>query len=238
MDATISSHGGEYAAASGLPSTPAETGTVVRDDSANGWGDGGPEGFPDQNSNPIPNLASHPGQNGTVGRNSPVPHAPNILIVDVEGFQLKKDFYVKELAFYNPFTKEYWQATFKPPFDRQYVKKRYCTDMDWVTRKLHGLKWEDGQFPYAMAFHMISYFGATYQLYAKGEEKALWVQQQTPFSVVNMELLGCPKAKDLPFGCFCRFHNTLEKSCALDKAVRLGHYYVDIFAMLPINPGQ
>ena len=59
-------------------------------------------------------------------------HSPsrNILIVDLEGFQLKKDFYVKELAFYNPTTMTCWTGLFNPPFDRQFVKKKYATDMD------------------------------------------------------------------------------------------------------------
>ena len=227
--------GGEHAASSDLHPIAAETGNVVRNESTVRWSDDHPQRLPDQNADLGSNVASPPGPNGAVGRFTTMPSPHNSLIVDVEGFQLNKDFYVKELAFYQPSTREYWAATFKPPFGRQYVKKRFASDMDWVTRNLHGLKWEDGQFPYAMAFHMISHFGSTYQLYAKGEEKSLWVQQQTPFTVVNLELLGFPKAKELPFGCFCRHHNTLEKSCALDKAVRLGTYYNELFSLVHIN---
>jgi len=236
MDPTISTdNGGEYAAASDMPSTTTETRDVVRNDSSNRWGDGGVERYADQIADSVPDVASLARQDGAVIRSSTVPPAANILIVDVEGFQLKKDFYVKELAFYQPFTKEYWLATFKPPFDRQYVKKKYCTDMDWVTRNLHGLKWEEGQYPYSMAYYMINHFGSHFLLHAKGEEKSLWIQHQTPFTVINLELMGSPKAKELPFGCFCTFHNTLEKSCALDKAVRLGQFYEGLFTMHPIN---
>ena len=233
--ATQSQNGRVYAASSDFHSTAAEAGDMARNDTTTRWGDDYPERFPEQNPNPTHPVASYAGPNGPVSRSTAMPPSPNVLIVDVEGFQIKKDFYVKELAFYQPFTKEYWLATFKPPFDRQYVKKKFSTDMDWVTRNLHGIKWEDGQFPYPMAYHMISYFGSSYQLYAKGEEKSLWVQQQTPFTVVNLELLGFPKAKDLAFGTFCKNHNTLEKSCALDKAVRLGRYYEELFAMSPIH---
>ena len=62
-------------------------------------------------------------------RHSP---SPNVLIIDLEGFHLRKDFYVKELAFYNPTTMMCWTSLFKPPFDRQFVKKKYATDMEFV----------------------------------------------------------------------------------------------------------
>ena len=161
-----------------------------------------------------------------------------VLIVDVEGFQLRKDFYVKELAFSNPATQEYWVGTFKPPYDRQALKKRYNMDIDWVTANLHGLRWEEGIYPYSVAFAMINFFGNSHQLYAKGRDKCIWIQQYTATPVLDLEQLGCPPARDLPFGSYCIFHNTLHKSCALDKAVRYCTYINGLFAMNSVLPSQ
>ena len=135
-----------------------------------------------------------------------------VLIIDLEGFQLRKDFYLKELAFYNPNTMTCWTDLFNPPFDRQFVKKMYATDMDWATRHLYGLTWEEGQYPYSLSATMISHFGSTHQLYAKGHEKCLWVQQYMTYPMIDLEKYGCPASKEQPFGCFCTFHNTLERS--------------------------
>ena len=109
----------------------------------------------------------------------------------------------------------------------------YATDMDWVTRHLHGLTLEEGQYPYSLSGTMISYLGSTHQLNAKGHEKCLWLQQYMIYLVVDLEKYRCPATKELQFGCFCTFHNTLERSCTLDKAMRLGQYYMEPFSMKP-----
>ena len=153
------------------------------------------------------------------------------LIVEVEGFQMKKDFFVKELAFVNPITQHYWVGTFEPPHGRQYMKKKYQQDMDWTTIHLHGLTWEDGCYPYSVAFYMLHHFGANHQLFAKGKQKCHWIKQHTGLSVLDLEDIGCPAAKDLPFGSVCEYHDSRQKACALDKATRLGTYIVDMFAM-------
>ena len=129
----------------------------------------------------------------------------------------------------------YLTGLFNPLFDRQFVKKKYATDMNWATRHLHGLTWEEGQYPYSLSSTTISHFGSTHQLYAKGHEKGLWLQQYTTYPMVDLIKYGCPATKELPFGCFCTFHNTLERSCGLDKAMRLGQYYMELCFM---KPGQ
>lgn len=160
----------------------------------------------------------------------------NGLIVEVEGFQMKNDFYVKEMAFVNPITKEYWVGVFYPPFDRQHMKKKYYQELDWATTNLHGLTWEEGLYPYSVAFTMLHHFGANFQLYAKGRQRCVWIQQHTCIPVVDLDDLGCPPLKELPFGCFCEFHNTLHKSCALNKATSLGQYLVNMFTMKTSYP--
>lgn len=159
----------------------------------------------------------------------------DILIVDMEGFTLKDEFFVKELAFYNPCTMQCWVGTFKPPYDKKYIKSCYSKTMREEAIEMHGLKWDDdGLYPYSMAFTMINRFANTHQLLAKGRRNCLWLQQYTDTILIDLEQYGCPPASELPFGCYCQFHNSTFKSCALDKAVRMGRYYVNLFTMKPI----
>ena len=151
----------------------------------------------------------------------------NALIVDAEGFRLKKDFYVKELAFYNTLTKEHWVGTFKPPFDRQYLKKKYVAAIDQSGKT--GLKWEEGAHSYNVAFTMLTYYGSKHQLYAKGKDICNWIQQHTSLSVVDVDELTCPSVDQLPFGSYCVYHNSLHTKCALDQATRIGQYLNDMF---------
>lgn len=196
------------------------------------WCGNQPQGQPSQSPSSSYDVAGSDGQGRLPNKFAWSP-ATTGLIVDVEGFQLKQDFYVKEMAFVNPHTKDYWVGTFKPPYSRQAMKKKYVQDMDWSTRNMHGLKWEEGLYPYNVAFTILTHFGNNCQLLAKGRQKCLWIQQHTSLPVIDLEELGCPPAKELPFGSFCTFHNSLHKSCALDKSMRLGHYVMDMFAMKP-----
>ena len=164
----------------------------------------------------------------------------NALIVDAEGFQLKKDFYVKEMAFYNAVTKEHWVGTFKPPFDKKCMKKKFARDIDIYVQAFTGLKWEEGTFPYNVAFTMLTYFGNKHQLYARGKDTCQWIQQHTSLSVVDLEELGCPIIDALPFRSYCVQHNSLKRTCALDRAMRMGYYLMDMFSLktLPLHSFQ
>ena len=163
------------------------------------------------------------------------------LIIDVEGFKVNKDFYVKEMAFYNAVTKEHWVGTFKPPFDKQCMKKGFASNIDLYAQARTGLTWEEGSYPYNVAFTMLSYFGNSHQLYASGRDMCQWIQQHTSLSVVDLEELGCPNVKEVPFGSYCVYHNSLKKrTCALAKAIRMGYYLMDMFSLktLPLHSFQ
>ena len=162
--------------------------------------------------------------------------ATNIFIADVEGFEISKDFFVKELAFYNPSTHRMWHGHFKPPFDKVFLKRKGLKCIDICTEQLHGLRWEHGDYPYGALYSIISHFAENGFLYAKGFEKCKWLQQFTAAPVLDLEQLGCPPSHQLPHGCPCPHHNTLKWNCALDKAVKFGKYFSNLFAMVPPPP--
>ena len=156
------------------------------------------------------------------------------LIVDAQGCTLKKDFFVKELAFYNTLTKEHWVGTFKPPMERSYLRKKYIKDLDRELADELGLEWEQGTFPYQVAFAMINYFGKSAHLYALGKKLCQWILQCTSLCVVILEELGCPNNINHlpPSSCYpCLYHDSSrQKTCALDRAMCLGLYLTDMFS--------
>lgn len=176
--------------------------------------------------------------NNSIGSNFPTlppqPQFKPVMIICMEGFQLEQNFYVKELAVHNPYNANYWIGTFKPPFDITVTKKRFAKQIEMQSRCTHGLNWEEGQYPYSMAFHIIQKFGTCNQLFAKGNNMCSWIEQVVPVPVTNIELLGCPSLEHLPHAYYCQFHNNCQKQCALDKAVRIGRFYSQVHNMISL----
>lgn len=194
-----------------------------------------PEGQQSMGENRAQTLATTDGSYST-DHQAPKCAESNVLIVDVVGFQVSKDFFVKELAFYNPTTHMSWLGLFKPPFEKGYLKKKGLKCIDFSTDDLHGLKWNSGDYPYSAVYSTIAHFAQNATLYAKGDEKCQWIQQFTTSPILNLELIGCPPANQLPHECLCLHHNTYIKECALDKAVRLGKYFAQMYNMVPPTP--
>ena len=147
---------------------------------------------------------------------------PSILIVDYNGFQLDDDFFIKELALYQPFAKTYWVGTFKRPFNKCYCKKKILDSIDQQTLR-HMLSWDEGEYPYFMLPHILKYFSSLQHLYAKNSEKACELYKFTDYPV---NILYSPE--NLPFGSYCSFHDATKYYCALDNAVRMGQYFVQM----------
>ena len=213
----------------------AQGGHLLSNDTEIGWYCNSSEGRPTTSRDTTQHVAPDDGQH-TAHCKATQSAPTNIFIVDVEGFQISKDFFVKELAFYNPESHKMWHGLFKPPFDKVLLKKKGLKCIDFCTEQFHGLRWEHGDYPYSALYSIISHFAANAILYAKGAEKCKWLQQFTAAPIFDLEQLGCPPSQHLPHGCPCPQHNTLKWKCALDKAVRFGKYFANIFMMVPPPP--
>ena len=172
-------------------------------------------------------FGAHPADNQT-----PQCDESTRLIVDVVGFNVGKDFFIKELAFYNPTTDMAWQGLFKPPFEKELFKKKGLNCLDSNTQ-LHGLRWDAGDYPYSALYPTIAFFAQSGTLYASGEERCQQIQQFSTATIMNLEAMGCPPAKWLPHECLCPNHNTYNSECALDRAVRLGRHISQMYNMVP-----
>jgi hypothetical protein len=154
----------------------------------------------------------------------------NIIIIDVEGYGFKNDFFVKELACYNPSNGKYWSSLFQPPFSKDMLKKKY---VDCMTRTKHGLKWDEGHLPYSMLFQVLEHFGANFRLYARGKDKIENLQKCLQHPVNDLESFGCPPASELPQLYPCIHHDTTNNNCALNNAIKYGVYFSNFYDMKP-----
>jgi hypothetical protein len=155
---------------------------------------------------------------------------PNTIIIDVEGYLLHNDFFVKEFACYNPFNGKCWTALFLPPFHKDMIKKKYEKN---ITTATHGLTWNQGQLPYSMLFQVVEHFGANFKLYARGKDKIKWIQHFSNHPVHDLELLGCPDAAELTPTNTCAYHDTENNTCALNNAIKYGVYFSNFYDMKP-----
>ena len=155
------------------------------------------------------------------------PHS-NIIIIDVEGYSLKNDFFVKELACYNPSNEKYWTALFLPPFNKDMFKKKY---EDTITNNKHGLKWDEGHLPYSMLYQVLEHFGANFRLYARGKDKIKYLQNCMQHPLNDLESFGCPPASELPQSYPCIYHDTTNNSCALNNAIKMGNHFFAFYKM-------
>lgn len=226
-------YGRMYANAQDHSENSTSTQHMVRNAAGSGWTGSETEAQSNSCAHPSSIMASSDGTNRS-GDDHQQSSDPDTLFVGVEGFQLNNDFYLKELAFFNPVTMQCWSGLFKPPFDKKYMKKKGADAIDTITRNVHGLKWDDGAFPYPMAYYVVSHFGSENLLYSKGKDVCAWLQQFTTTPIIDLDQFGCPPLKELPHGCLCLHHNTLDKSCAIDKAVRMGQFFSKVFALQPV----
>lgn len=202
-----------------------------------------PKASPPQEEEQQPQVPGHtPHTRATqqpVLRVLPPPEGLPPLMVDAEGFWFKDNFYVKELAFYQPLTGQSWVGTFTPPFDKKCLKSSHATVLS--RGQGHGLPWEGGEYPYGMAFTMIAHYTKHHKMYAVGLFKCLWLAQFSASLICDMEeQLGYgPEKRGLPLGksvkCLCAFHDVSTHSCALNACFQMGLYYMKLFTMSSIS---
>ena len=183
-----------------------------------------------ENSHTSTNLGSF----GRTLRNSmqsiPTCSTPQVMIVDFEGYEFDGNYFIKELAFYDPFGMYRWNTTFRSPFALISCKKRLTENIELQQFQSHGLTWESGQLPYSGQAHIVSSFASNYQLYAQNSEKTQILEQVSNCTITDLSFMNVPPVYELPFGSFCFYHDVTKFSCALDKAVRIGQYFLNLYS--------
>ena len=154
---------------------------------------------------------------------------PPPLMVEAQGFWVKDDFYVKQLAFFNPISRVGWEGTFKPPFDKtgfkpSYLKKLLSPNGDYE------LQWEEGEYPYSLAITMIAYFAQHYTLYSNGRFKCQWFEKFASSSVIDLEdhlNYGPHNRRDRNKIYHCSTHGSeLNCACPMKCCFKMGDYFM------------
>ena len=119
------------------------------------------------------------------------------VVLDLEGFRFKKKTcFKKELAIT---TADYSDSlNFLPPVSFNSLPKLEQKAYSWLTNYLHGLHWDSGDYLYLNLNQIIQNVvlrnpGATF--YAKGKEKADYLDQYLDRRVENLDDLGCPRVE-------------------------------------------
>ena len=124
-----------------------------------------------------------------------------VVVLDFEGFRSKKSgFIVKELAIT---CKNYTDTiSFSPPHSFNSLALSEQKSYQWVSKYLHGLDWEKGDYPYCYLQQILRSVVLRFPLsdfYAKGVEKTDTMQKLLQRKVTNLEDLLCPKIEHLSF---------------------------------------
>ena len=147
------------------------------------------------------------------------------VVLDVEGFRHRKEkIIVKEPGFG---TDDYLDCvSFLPPTSYSELTTQQKQSFGWLTRNLHGIEWDTGNYPYIYLTQIIQSVrlqnpGAIF--YAKGEEKVKFLSDLLECSIIDLNSLACPSISVNYFTQNCRNHskgkNIFNKHCAKEKAI-------------------
>ena len=147
-------------------------------------------------------------------------------VVDIEGFQVKNKFYVKELAVFNLRDETTKQWIFRSPFPYNSIAVKDKKTVYHCEKYLHRIRWSRGYTEYNQLQPILSSFANSGDtIYVKGYQKTQYIRGLLPKSVEikDLENLNCPKFEELEavkVESPCVITSHLDSShCALRKAV-------------------
>ena len=120
------------------------------------------------------------------------------VVIDFEGFWNKSGFIVKELAIATESLIDI--ISFLPPNLYRTLSSSDQKSYQWVSKFLHGLLWETGEYPYCYLQQIIDRTILRLPLavfYAKGKEKTSSLTELLQKNVINLGTLSCPKNEHL-----------------------------------------
>lgn len=140
------------------------------------------------------------------------------IVIEFEGFQISSDkFIIKELAFCaGDEIIGHW--FFKPPHAFEALSRKKQIEYSWVSRNIHGIKWDFGHLPYAALYPILSYLFDKYScIYTKGYQKRKFLEFLSARDCFDIKSL---KIAELPIIC-PHHHRKHFQHCALHKAITL-----------------
>lgn len=158
-----------------------------------------------------------------------------MLILDVQGFQSASNkFIVKELAVKALHSNDCSCLMFQPPNDWDELTLKYQRTNRWLIHNHHGLLWEEGFISYGDIAETITHIlGDASVIFVNGHEKQQWLEGYTDKMVINLNLMGAAKAKNMTApGCWVHGEHSIIKKgyiCAFENCHKLAEWYKTYF---------
>ena len=142
------------------------------------------------------------------------------------------EYVIKEVSVYSSqYDVSRGTVVFQPPYAENILSAEQRKRNDYVTKRIHGLKWNSGTIPYEEHGAMIRELLRDYsRVYVKGLEKLRLLLTYIPaMHIYDLEQYGCPRLETLP-KFFVPFHGSEHSvfpthNCAALNAKRIGLWY-------------
>ena len=154
------------------------------------------------------------------------------VVIDIECFRFRnREWIVKEIAVYADYLDS---VVFQPPYPFQALPYNVQKSYSWLTRNLHGLLWNAGDYPHERLLSFVESIKLRYPnslFYAKGLEKTSFLSRLFGRDFYDLEDFGCPRIDQLKTSnVYCRnssFTHSSSTHCARKKVKAFGTWLQD-----------
>lgn len=149
-----------------------------------------------------------------------------MFIIDVQGFQYKNsDFLCREIAIININADKMYHKYVQLPIDLGCLSESFCKHIEWTTRNIHGLLWDDEFSSWGdedsasipsnyiplerIALYIRKIIKPHDKIFVKGYEKKRWLSKLICNEIVDLLELGCDDLASLKASnnVTCKNHN-------------------------------
>lgn len=162
----------------------------------------------------------------------PVGPAPAVMIVGAVGVYISGRFFLKELAFYQPYTKQSWCGTFMAPVVLESLQTDIQEDVKRQTNAGVHIHFNDGSYQPLFITHILNFFGSYYHLVGVDDATRDMVLQYTTYPVSSITTIDSIHRTSSQYrSTYCEFHGFDTHKCALNKAIHTGTDFVSMHAL-------
>lgn len=163
---------------------------------------------------------------------APYDPAPAVMIVSAVGVYVSGRFFTKELAFYQPYTKQTWVGTFIAPVTLNSLQNSVQDDVTKQTNDGVFIHFDDGAYQPLFITHILNFFGSYYHLLAVDDATRDVLLQYTTCPVSSISTIDCLQRSSAQYRTtYCDYHGFNTYKCALNKAIHTGSEFLSMHAL-------
>lgn len=159
--------------------------------------------------------------------------SPSVMIVAVEGVYVGGRFVLKELAFYQPYTRQVWVGAFMAPMNFEVLKADVQRNVREQIRDGVNINFNDGHYQPLLITHILNFFGSYSHLLAVDDITRDTLLQYTTYPVSSVSTINLPPPTPASarHGTCCKYHGFRTYKCALNNAIQTGANFVEMHAL-------